>query len=234
MHKGLRISVVIPTLNEAKGIEETIRSVPAMVDEIVVVDGNSTDGTRDIAAKMGAKVVLEARRGYGRAFRTGFEHCTGDIIATTDGDGTYPIELLPQVLEDLLNKELEFVSCSRFPLQDPKAMKTTNFLGNYAMTMAASTLWLHRFNDILSGMWVFRRRCLSQLRLLSNSWNLSEEIKLEAYRRLRGKFAEYPIPYRERLGDTKLMPWKVGLQNIGYMFTLRTGTTSRLGRLFGA
>ena len=223
MLNGLKISVVVPTLNEEKGIRKTMGLIPKFVDEVVVVDGNSKDRTRELAAECGAKVVLEKRRGYGRAFKTGFANCTGDIIATADGDGTYPIELLEQIVAYLNEKNLDFVSCSRFPLQDKKSMETTNYVGNYLMTKAASMMWLHNFSDILSGMWVFRRSCLSQLTLHSDSWNFSEEIKLQAYARLGKRFAEYQIPYRERLGETKLMPWKVGVENITYMVAMRTG-----------
>lgn len=224
MLNGLKISVVIPTLNEAGGIRRTMDLIPDFVDEIVVVDGDSTDGTREIAAECGAKVINEKRRGYGRAFKTGFENCTGDIIATADGDGTYPIELLEEIMGFLASRELDFVSCSRFPLQNSKSMERTNYIGNYLMTKAASVLWVHPFADILSGMWVFRRASLEKLSLQSDTWNFSEEIKLQAYIRLGNKFAEYRIPYRERIGETKLMPWKVGIENISYMLAMRTGT----------
>lgn len=223
MLHGKKISVVIPTLNEAKGIKTTIDVIPKFVDEIVVVDGNSSDNTREIAAECGAKVINEKRKGYGRAFKTGFAHATGDIIATTDGDGTYPIELLEEVLNYLVERDLDFVSCSRLPLRDASSMRRRNLLGNYMMTMAASVMWTHHFSDILSGMWVFRKDCLRHLTLQSDSWNFSEEIKIQAYDNLRSKFAEYKIPYRERLGETKLVPWKVGLQNISYMMAMRTG-----------
>lgn len=219
-----KISVVIPTLNEAKGIRETLGHVPKFVDEIIVVDGDSKDQTREIAAECGAKVVVEPRRGYGRAFKTGFAHCTGDLIATADGDGTYPIEKLKEVVEFLVSRQLDFVSCNRLPLEDASSMKRKNHIGNYLMTKAASTLWMHPFKDILSGMWVFRRCSLSQLDLHSDSWNLSEEIKLQAFDKLGAKFAEYKIPYRERLGETKLIPWKVGIENLVYMVALRTRT----------
>ena len=101
-------------------------------------------------------------------------------------------------------------------------MRKRNHVGNYLITAAASLLWAHPFKDILSGMWVFRKSCLEKLRLHSDSWNFSEEIKLQAYTKLGKKFAEYHIPYRERLGETKLVPWKVGIQNIVYLAALRT------------
>lgn len=223
MLHGKKISVVIPTLNEAKGIKNTIDVIPSFVDEIVVVDGNSTDNTREIAAECGAKVILEKRKGYGRAFKTGFANSTGDIIATTDGDGTYPIEMLEEIVNYLIERDLDFVSCSRLPLRDQASMRRRNLVGNYMMTMAASVMWAHHFSDILSGMWVFRKACLQHLTLQSDSWNFSEEIKIQAYENLRSKFAEYKIPYRERLGETKLVPWKVGIQNITYMMAMRTG-----------
>lgn len=224
MFNGKKVSVVIPTLNEAKGIRRTMGLIPKIVDEVVVVDGNSNDGTREIAAECGAKVILEKRRGYGRAFKTGFEACTGDILATADGDGTYPIELLEPIATELLNKDVDFISCSRLPLTDKKSMEPVNFLGNYMMTVAASVMWLHPFSDILSGMWVFRKASLRELDLYSDSWNFSEEIKLQAHMKLGKRFMEYKIPYRERVGETKLMPWKVGFENIMYMIAMRTGT----------
>jgi glycosyltransferase involved in cell wall biosynthesis len=233
MWRDLKISVVIPTLNEAEGIRQTIQEIPKFVDEIIVVDGGSKDATRDIAASCGAKVVLEQRRGYGRAFKTGFENATGDIIATTDGDGTYPIEKLPEILEKMATEDKEFISCSRFPLQDRSSMRKRNFIGNKAITLVAAALWMKHFDDILSGMWVFRRRALVHMYLQSDSWNFSEEIKIAAYAAFGRQFGEFRIPYRERLGETKLVPWKVGIQNIVYLFALRMGRVSMMREMLG-
>lgn len=233
MLQGKKITVVIPTLNEAEGIAKTIGLVPSFVDEIIVVDGNSSDGTREVAEKHGARVILEKRKGYGRAFKTGFENAVGDIIATTDGDGTYPIDMLEQVVAHLVAKQLSFVSCSRFPLQDKTSMRKRNYLGNIMMTKAASTLWLKHFDDILSGMWVFEKSALQRMPLLSDGWNFSEEIKLLAYLSLGNKFGEFRIPYRERLGETKLVPWKVGVENLVYLIAMRSGTLKLLREILG-
>ncbi len=233
MLNGFTITVVIPTLNEAEGIAETINTVPACVDEIIVVDGASTDGTPEIARKTSpkVKVVNEPRKGYGRAFKTGFENAKSDIIATTDGDGTYPIERLENIVKELKEKNLDFISCSRFPLDNQSSMRKRNWFGNHMITLAASTLWLHRFDDILSGMWVFKRSCLHKLNLQSNSRNFSEEIKLEAFSKLKTQFTEIHIPYRERLGQTKLVPWKVGIQNLCYMAAMRVGAVQPAKKL---
>ncbi|HYZ94896.1 MAG TPA: glycosyltransferase family 2 protein, partial [Nitrososphaeraceae archaeon] len=92
------ISVIIPALNEELGIRNTISSIPLKEIrdtfgydvEILVIDGNSTDQTRDVARKAGAQVIVEKQRGYGRAYKTGFAAARGDIIVTLDADNTYP------------------------------------------------------------------------------------------------------------------------------------------------
>ena len=106
------LTVVIPTLNEGKSIGPTIDAIPRDLDwlqvDIIVVDGNSTDATAAEAEKRGARVINEPRKGYGRAYKTGFAAATGEFIATLDGDTTYPAEVIPHVLALLLNRELDF------------------------------------------------------------------------------------------------------------------------------
>src|SRR5439155_7033140 len=82
MYKGRSITVIIPCLNEEQGIEQILRAMPEFVDEVVVVDNNSTDRTSAVAASLGAKVVREEVRGYGRAYKRGFAGATSDLIIT--------------------------------------------------------------------------------------------------------------------------------------------------------
>jgi len=213
------VSLVIPSLNEEEGIVATLKRVPPGIDEIIVVDGNSKDRTRELAAAAGAKVIVEERRGYGLAYRRGFEAATGDIITTADADGTYPTEMLPHVVEFLQTRNLSFVSCSRFPLADAKSMAGLNKLGNIGMSLAATCLYLHPFRDIASGMWVFRRELLAKMDLGTNGWVFSPEVKLEAYWADPTRFAEFVIPYDERVGRTHMVTmWQTGLEVIGFMF----------------
>lgn len=223
MFKGLSVSVVIPTWNEAKGIAYTLRTVPSLVDEVVVVDALSTDGTADIARANGARVFLENRRGYGRAFKTGFNAAKGDILVSADGDGTYPLGVLPDLLEFMISRDALFVPCSRFPLRDPRSMRERNKFGNRAITTIASLLWMRGIDDVLSGMWAMRREAWVKLDIVSDSWNFSEEIKLRAMEAFGPRFAEFHISYAERLGETKLAPWRVGVENIVWLFLMRMG-----------
>src|SRR5215210_2473536 len=123
MYKGLSVSVVIPCFNEEHGIASVLRNMPDYIDQVVVVDNNSTDETGRIAKEMGAEVIFETKKGYGNAYKAGFPMATGDIVATADGDGTYPTSEIGPIIDYMLQNRLDFVSASRFPLQNRKAMR---------------------------------------------------------------------------------------------------------------
>ena len=221
MYKELTISVVIPCFNEEEGIAHVLRGMPAYVDEVIVVDNNSTDGTGDVARSLGAKVIHECRKGYGSAYQAGLPHATGDIIATVDGDGTYPSGAIAHLVDELLAGGLDFISASRFPLQDRRAMRRRNILGNLILTWTVRVLFFYWFADSQSGMWVFRRSCLRWIRPQETGMAFSEEIKLDALRAPQVRFGERPIAYHERIGETKLFTWRDGFKNLAFLFRYR-------------
>ncbi len=220
----LRISCVIPCYNEENGIREVLGRMPPVVDEVVVVDNNCTDRTAEVATSLGARVVAEKTPGYGAAYKTGLRAATGDLIATLDGDGTYPPEEIPRLVKTLLDQHWDFLSASRFPLADPQAMGASNRLGNWVLTVAAAVLFFKPIRDSQSGMWVFRRAALARMRLTSDGMPFSEEIKLEAL--LRGlRFGEAHIPYGVRVGEVKLQKWRDGWENLVFLIRKRVGWT---------
>jgi glycosyltransferase involved in cell wall biosynthesis len=223
MHRGLKISVVIPCYNEESGIRSVIEAMPGYVDEIVVVDNNSTDKTGEIARSLGAVVVFQPRKGYGAAYQAGLPAATGDIIATLDGDGTYPADEISLLVDALEDRKLDFISGSRFPLRNRAAMNVSNQFGNFALTLATMFLWFRPLKDSQSGMWVFRRSVLPSLRLTSDGMPLSEEIKIEAIEKLGSRFAEVGIDYRPRIGEVKLQKWRDGWLNLTFLFKKRFG-----------
>jgi glycosyltransferase involved in cell wall biosynthesis len=223
MHRGLKISVVIPCYNEEEGVRFVIDGLPGCIDEVVVVDNNSTDRTAEVARSLGANVVFEQRKGYGAAYKAGLPAATGDVIITLDGDGTYPSEQISELVDYLEDQNLDFISASRFPLKNPEAMNFTNKIGNNVLTIAMLVLYGTPIKDSQSGMWIFRTRVLPKLNLTSDGMPLSEEIKIEAIRAKDVAFAEYHVNYHPRVGEVKLDKWRDGFRNLVFLVKKRFG-----------
>ncbi len=221
MYKDRSITVIIPCLDEEKGLEQILSLMPSFVDQVIVVDNGSTDATAAVAQGFGAQVIREDARGYGRAYRRGFEHATGDIIVTLDGDHSYPVDAISYLLEAFLHLNCDFLNASRFPVQDRRAMSFKHRIGNLALSLVMSVLFLRWVRDSQSGMWVFARRILPLMQLESDSMSFSEEIKIEALRNGRIRFREIIINYSSRLGEKKLRPWRDGFDNLAFLFKKR-------------
>lgn len=221
MYKGQRITVIIPCLNEEQGIELVLRRMPDFVDQVIVVDNGSTDRTSEVARSLGAQVIREDARGYGRAYKKGFAFADGDIIVTLDGDHSYPPDAISYLLEAFQHLEVDFLNASRFPVRDSKAMSFKHKFGNFVLSMTMSVLYFRWVRDSQSGMWVFRRSILSKMTLESDGMAFSEEIKIEALKRPGIRFAEFPILYTSRLGEIKLNPWRDGFYNLWFLLKKR-------------
>ena len=100
----------------------------------MIVDGNSSDRTREIALEKKIRVHLEPRKGYGRAYRTGFDVAKNDIIVTMDADCTYPAELVPSLVKRLLDDDLDFITCDRLSLAEEGSMPGIHGFGNWALS----------------------------------------------------------------------------------------------------
>jgi hypothetical protein len=221
MYRGLRISVVIPCHNEEEGIRAVLDQMPAIVDEVVVVDNASTDRTATVAAELGARVVYEARKGYGRAYKTGFAKARGDIIITMDGDGTYPPDSIPLLLYVLVEEKLDFITARRWRSRSGEDKSPIRLLGNAVLSGAMMALFMKFIIDSQSGMWVFRRDILSKIAPRSDSMALSEEIKVLAFTHPEVRCMEMPIYYGERIGTSKLNLWRDGFGNLFFLAKLR-------------
>ena len=221
MYGNYKVTIVMPCLNEEAGIQQVLAKVPAFVDETIVVDNGSTDSTAQIAREMGARVIHEKVRGYGRAYKTGLLHAAGDIIVTLDGDHSYPVDAVSYLIEALLGSGVGFVSASRFPVQDRKSMSLTSFVGNIFLSSVMSVLFLRRIRDSQSGMWIFYRKSLERMNLESDGMAFSEEIKIEALRSSNIGLKEIPIRFSNREGEKKLQPWHDGWNNLFFLFKKR-------------
>lgn len=204
---------MIPTLNEEKNIGKVLDSIPKELiarlgyeTEIIIVDGNSIDRTRDIAKKRGARVIIEPRRGYGRAYLTGFKYASGEIMVTGDGDGTYPFEIIPLLIQIMKNYNIDFITTNRFNRYERQAWTPVNFVGNKLLTLLHFILFGLRLKDSQSGMWCFKRSLLKYMKLSSWGMEFSSEIKIEGFKCAK-KALELPIIYRRRLYGRKKLRW---------------------------
>jgi len=212
-------------MNEEKSIGSVLDSVNSTMSrskypcETLIVDTNSKDRTREIALSKGAIVIEEPRRGYGRAYKSGFEEAKGTIIATLDADCTYPAEDIPRLCDMLLTEDLDFITTNRFAQMEEGAMSGMHRFGNGVLTLGSRVLFRVRIKDSQSGMWVFRKEAYSKLDVQDDGMAFSEEIKIEAFRKLRAK--EVPIVYRKRVGEVKLSSWKDGWKNLKFLLKKR-------------
>jgi dolichol-phosphate hexosyltransferase len=221
MYRNKRITVIIPCLDEEDGITQVLQRMPALVDEVIVVDNGSTDRTAEIAESMGARVLREDIRGYGRAYKRGFGHATGDIIITLDGDHSYPVDAVSYLLEAFHHLNADFLNASRFPVQDSEAMSFKHKIGNWILSAVTTVLFFRWVRDSQSGMWVFSRQILPLMKLESDGMAFSEEIKIEALRNPQIRFREIIINYTSRVGEKKLQPWRDGMRNLLFLFKKR-------------
>lgn len=217
----MKVSVVIPTINEEESIGQVMDEIPEELDaEVVIVDSNSKDRTVEIAQEKGAKIINEPRLGYGRAYKTGFENATGDIIVTLDGDLTYPANKIKDFVDMLENEKLDFITCDRLTNLSKDVMSLKHRFGNRVLTATAHILFGVKIKDSQSGMWIFRKSILNKLNLTSDEMSFSEEIKIEAWKK-GFRCREIPIEYRIRKGEAKLMSWKHGIGNLLFLFRKR-------------
>ncbi|MGA1822308.1 MAG: glycosyltransferase family 2 protein [Thermoplasmatota archaeon] len=217
-----KISVIIPTLNEEESIGDTLDQIPRSDDmEIMIVDGLSKDRTREIAVGKGARVVEEKRKGYGRAYKTGFKEAKGKIIVTMDGDTTYPAELTLDLVERLEKEGVDFLSCDRIRKADKGAFTGTHALGNWILKVTMNVLFGMKLNDSQTGMWVFKKEVLKHLTITSDGMPMSEEIKIEVFNNKNVRAKEISVPYRIRIGEKALNTWKDGFRNLIFLFKKR-------------
>jgi len=226
MINGKTITIVVPCKNESAIIAGFIKRVPPYVDEILIVDNNSTDHTATIAKRAGARVVAEPRAiggiGYGFAHQTGIEKATGDWIVAMDGDDTYPVKRISTIIKKMERDHIDFLSCNRLPLRNSAAISKTRQLGIRILNMLVWVCFGYPIQDILSGMWVAKRSTLKSLRAKSGDWNFSPEVKLNALASKTVVFSEYHIDHFARAKEpSKQQIWKTGLGHMRFILYKR-------------
>jgi dolichol-phosphate mannosyltransferase len=215
MLKVEMVSVVIPTLNEAGNILEALTTIEkelAYPKEIIVVDGGSTDGTKEIVKDTSfCKLIIEPRRGYGLALRTGIKHAKGDIVVMVDGDGTYEVKHISRMLDAMIKNDAEMCIATR--MFDPnKAMGFMNFVGNKIITFCFDFLYSQFLSDTQSGFRAISHSAIEKVDLDQDDMAFATEMLVQ-FAKKGFKMIEVPSVYKKRkYGKTKLRRIKSGVE----------------------
>jgi glycosyltransferase involved in cell wall biosynthesis len=200
--ESLGVAVVVPVLNEAASIAGVIAEIPRdVVQEVIVVDGGSSDGTGEIATAAGARVVVPDEGGYGRACFTGGAAASRGcgIIAFMDGDGADRGDLISQIVEPIRRGDYDFVIASRARGErEAGAMAWHQLLAGRLAGVGMSVLYGVRYTDMCAYR-AIRRDCLDRLgmREMTYGWNIEMQMKAA---RAGLRILELPMPYRRRSG----------------------------------
>lgn len=225
----MKISIVIPALNEEGIVGKTVRSVPVdelnekgLETEIVVVDNASTDNTAKEAEEAGARVVLGSKRGYGNAYLKGFQEAKGDIIVMGDADGTYPFPITYDFIQPILNGEADFVMGSRLKgdIKEGAMPVLHRYVGNPFLTWVLNFLFKAGISDAHCGMRAIKKDTIKLLDLKSGGMEFASEMVIEAARK-NVKIAEIPITYYPREGESKLSSFSDGWRHLRFMMLYR-------------
>jgi len=213
-----RVSIILPALSEEATIGNVIDEIPRQAlaqngydVSILVVDGNSPDRTREIAEEKGAQVIIEPRKGKGRAMQTAFQAVDADFVFMLDADYTYPATYIPEML-DLLRDGSKVVIGSRLKGKIEKgAMSRLNIIGNHLLTLMANILHQGKTSDLCTGFWGLRREVLKDLKLSADGFDFEANLFIQISRRGHS-IAHVPITYRRRPTKQKLNSLKDGFK----------------------
>ncbi|HVH85980.1 MAG TPA: glycosyltransferase family 2 protein [Terriglobales bacterium] len=198
------MSVIIPTRNEASAISRVLAELPAeIVSEVLVVDSNSTDGTPEIAAKMGARVIQESRAGYGRACLTGLASASADIVVFLDGDYSDRPAELPLLLAPITEGRADITLGSRLSGQRIRgALPWHAAFGNRLAAGLIGLLYGLRITD-LGPFRAARADVLRELALEETTYGWAVEMILKGSLQ-RFRIVEVPVSYYSRIGKSKI------------------------------
>lgn len=196
------VCILIPTLNEAETIGRVVAGFREQgLTSILVMDGGSTDNTREIAADHGARVERQSGRGKGQAVREAIRLIDKPVILMVDGDGTYAPEDAPAMLQPIATGRAEHVIGNRFADMQPGAMTMLNRVGNRAINWVFTAIHGRRFKDILSGYRAFTRPTAQRFWLTADGFGIETEFAVECVKH-EIPTAIVPITYRSRPAES--------------------------------
>ena len=218
----MRVSVVIPTHNEAQAIGRVLADLPShLVTEVIVVDSNSTDGTPDLARKMGAQVIQEPRRGYGRACLTGLANTQNpDVVVFLDGDYSDRPAELPILLAPIVEGRADITLGSRLNgKSNAGALPWHQAFGNHLAAGLIRLLYGVKISD-LGPFRAARADVLRTLELEEATYGWAVEMIVKGA--IAGfRIVEVPVSYHPRIGKSKISGTVKGTIGAGWFILSR-------------
>jgi glycosyltransferase involved in cell wall biosynthesis len=200
----MKFSVIIPVYNEVNTIDEIIRRVKStgLVDEILVVDDGSTDGSRDLLAKYSGaesvKVIYhESNQGKGKAVRTGIQHASGDLILIQDADLEYDPREYPVLLRPIEEGLADVVYGSRFLGGARRPVLFWNMVANKILTLVTNILYNNILTDMETGYKLFKREIVQNMTLHAHGFEFEPEFTAKILKR-KARLFEVPITFNPR------------------------------------
>jgi dolichol-phosphate mannosyltransferase len=207
------VCVLLPTMDEVETVARVVGAFhEAGIEDVLVIDGGSTDGTRAAARDAGARVVVQSGRGKGQAVREAVrDHISATYVLMADADATYDAADAEAMLDPLLAGEADHVIGNRFADMRPGAMTRLNRVGNRIINLAFRTIHGEGYRDILSGYRAFTRESFLRLHLTADGFGVETEMAVECVKN-QVPVAVVPVTYRERPGGsaTNLHPIRDG------------------------
>ena len=202
------IKLIIPAFNEENSIANVINDVPKIVDEIIVIDNNSTDETAKNAKNAGATVLKEVKKGYGFACLKGLDYIANQTIKPTivvflDGDySDYPTQLT-SIVQPIIEENIDFVIGARVKeLREPGSMKPQQIFGNWLATNLMKVFFGAKFTD-LGPFRAIKYEKLVALKMTDTTYGWTVEMQLKVLKK-KMSYLEIPVKYRNRIGTSKV------------------------------
>ena len=217
------LTLLLPTLDEAQALSGVIGRIPRNAIEssgyllrVVVIDGGSTDGTKEIAQSLDCETIEQVSgRGKGNGLREAFHRfiqTEDEFLVLMDADGTYRPEEIVDLLERLTSPNVEIVIGSRMKGTISRgAMTRRNYVGNRILTWLAVVLYSRYVSDLCTGFWAFKRSAIEKMKLNSTGFEIEAEMYTSAVHE-KIKMAEVPIHYDSRIGQSKLGSIRDGIR----------------------
>lgn len=207
----MKITLLAPTLNEIEAVRVVLPKIKKeWVDEIIVIDGGSTDGTVEYCQNNGYLVHRQKGRGYGNGMRDGYSVAQGDIVIEFPPDGNSPPERIPDIIKKI-NEGYDFVVASRYKAgaksYDDDLLTA---VGNKIFTFLVNLLFGANYTDVLIGFRAYRRESFSKLKMTAAGLDWSVQMPIQ-FAKVGFKIAEIPVDEPKRIGgQRKMSPFKTG------------------------